>query len=125
MTLLPQSNARLISVSRGGLTEDYDRPAGSNSPVWQGNMDAYVQQDIVSNFGDRGELNRVLKVTLFISGDIPITVRAGDTVVYEAGNPNNPVTLAGRVQTVGTPAFLAMLPDYYKCALEEIEVPVL
>lgn len=121
--MIPQTNAQLISVSRGGFTEDYDRGAGSNTPVWQGSMDCYIQRKVVSNFNDRGSLDRMLEVTLYVPGDLPVKLEPGDTVVYEAGNPNNPDTLAGRIKTFSDPAYLAMLPDYYKCALEEINVP--
>jgi hypothetical protein len=121
--MLPQSNASLLAVYRGGFSEDYDRPAGSTTPIWQGNIDAYSQRRIVSNFNASGELQRVLEVTLIISGDLPITLEPGDTLTYAVGNPDAPTTLAGRIQTFTNPAYLAQVPDYYKCALEETNVP--
>lgn len=127
MTVLPQSNARLISVGResgpGSFTEDYDRDATAETLVWQGNWDAYVQRKIVSGFNDNGELRRMLQVTLFISMDLPIQLEPGDVLTYQAGDPSAYQTFAGRIQNFTDPAYLPTLPDYYKCALEEVNVP--
>lgn len=123
MGMLPQSNATLLSLSRGGFTEDYDRPAGNVAPAWQGQEDAYVQRQIVSSFDSAGELKRVMRVTLFLSGDFPVPLQSGDTLVYTAGDPDDAVTLAGRVQNSVDPAFLPDLDDYFKVALEEVNAP--
>lgn len=123
MGLLPQSNARLLTITRGGTTEDYDSPAGSPITVWRGNWDAYVQQKIRSNFNDQGRLDRVLEVTLIIPADLPVQVEPGDIVTYVAGNADSPTTLAGRVQAFADPSFLPTLSDYYTIALEEVNVP--
>lgn len=121
--MLPQSNASLLSVTRGEDTEDYDRPQGTVAPIWQGDIDAYVQRKIVSTFGAQGELRRLLQVTLIISGDLPILLEPGDIVTYSVGNPDAPTTLAGKIQTGTDPAYMAQLPDYYKIALEDTNVP--
>lgn len=121
--MLPQSNANLVSITRGGYTEDYDRTSGASAPVWQGNIDAYVQRKFVSTFNDAGELKRVMQVTLYVSQDIPVILEPGDVVTYSVGNPDAPSTLAGIVQTGTDPAYMAQLPDYYKFALEETNVP--
>ena len=123
-SMIPQTNGNLLSVTRGGYTEDYDRPAGTADPVWSGNLEIYVKQRILSSLGaQQGELNRVEEVTLFIPGDLPVTLQGGDTVVYQAGNPDNPITFTGNVRDSIDPAFMAMLPDYYKVALEDVNAP--
>lgn len=122
--MIPQANATLVSVSRGGYTEDYDRPAGGATPAWQGNVEAYVQRQIMSGFNQDGELNRVLRTTLILdlsSTQLVGGLQAGDTVTCIVGNADNPSTLIGRVQNVVDPAYLPMIQDYFKCSLEEIQ----
>lgn len=120
MTPFPQSNARLTQVAREGFTEDYDRPEGTQDPVWLGNIDAYIQRKYVSGFNDKGELNRSLMITLYIAGDLPVRLQEGDTVTYIVGDPNSPTPMQGRIQGFINPAELASMPDYYKCTMEEI-----
>lgn len=121
--MLPQVNAQLLSISRGGFSEDYDRPSQTSPYVWQGNLDAYIQQRIKSAFNSSGTLVRVLEITLFISSDLPVTVEPGDILVYQAGSADNLSTLAGVAQSFIDPAYLPMLEDYYKVALEPANVP--
>ena len=126
--MLPQANARLLSISReagpSDFLEDYDRPAtgavAGGTDVWQGNIDAYVQRKIVSTLSDNGELRRVLQTTLLITDDVSTILQAGDTITCMVGDPANSSTLVARVQNINDPAWLPMLPDYYKCSLEEI-----
>lgn len=122
--MLPQSNARLLSVTRAatGSTEDYDRPATGEPTVWTGNIDAYVQRKMTSVFSEN-ELKRLLVVTLLVDDALPVPLEDGDILTYSAGNPTSPTVFAGVLQNATDPAFLAMLPDYYKCALEDTNIP--
>lgn len=122
MGFLPQVNATVVSITRGGQSEDYDRPEVNSAPIWQGTEDAYVQNKFVSTFNGN-ELVRVEQVTLFLSEDFPETIEPGDIITYTAGDSLSPVTSAGRAQNSVDPAYLPQLSDYYKVALEAVNVP--
>lgn len=121
MSRLPQSNARLLSVTRGEYSEDYDRPETVAAPVWQGNIDAYLQEKLLSTFNQGGELLRVVQVTIIISSDIETVLQTGDLLSYLPNSSGTP--RAGKIQNVITPSELAYLSDYYKCALEPVNAP--
>lgn len=117
--MLPQVNATLTAVSRGGYTEDYSRPADDPEPrVWQGTVDAYVQRKVRSGMNDQGGLQRALDVTIIIDDSIPVVPQAGDVLTYIFSSTQ--ATRTGVVQNIGDPAELPAIADYYKCYLEEV-----
>lgn len=123
--MLPQTNATLTSITRtkAGYTEDYDRDAGGSSSVWSGSVDAYVQRKVTSTFDNGGNLRRVVAVTMFVSEDLPLEVEPGDVVLYFVGDTNEPTAMAGIVQNLTDPAYMATVPDYWKIPLQDTNVP--
>lgn len=121
MVMFPQSNARLLAIGRGRLSEDYDRAAGAETVIWSGNTDSYVQTNILSMLNGQGTLDRILNTTIIIPGDLPVDIQAGDVLTYASGDPDTATVMSGTVQSFITPAELPSLPDYFKVTLEQVQ----
>lgn len=89
--MLPQTNARLVSISTDGSSEDWDQPVGAaGAPKWQGDSDAYVQEKVRTVFSDReGALKKFRDVTVIIPSAVAaggsqgtLVVQTGDIVTY-------------------------------------------
>ena len=121
---LPQSNATLLLVARDSGTENYTLVEKIPTPKWEGEVDAYVNQRIMSGFNQAGELNRTLAVDIIIPSDLEpaTTVEAGDTIEYGQWDPSigELRKYRARVQAFSTPANLPGLPYETKIALEKI-----
>jgi hypothetical protein len=89
--MLPQTNARLISITTEGSSEDWDQPAGPASAAkWTGNEDAYVMIKINTRYSTTaGALAQQRDVRIIISGNLtdtdgnPLEIDAGDIFTYQ------------------------------------------
>lgn len=124
MTVLPQQNCVLITVSGGGTTEDYATVAGSVTAKWTGNVGSYVSRKTRVAFNASGSLNRVTEIHLIIPGDMgpEFSLQSGDVVTWTQFNPvdQSTVTYTGKVQGYVTPANLTSLPNYVDITLENV-----
>lgn len=88
--MLPQTNARLISIAPPGATEDWDQPAGpTGTPKWQGNTDAYVLEKVRTVYAQgTGAMVKQRDIRIIIAGTLkdaagqPLTINTGDVVTY-------------------------------------------
>lgn len=120
--MLPQTNARLISITTDGTSEDWDEPAGPAGPAkWSGNEDAYVTEKIRTNFPTgAGALGKRKDMQIRVSGNLrdttgaPVTINTGDIITFEWRG----VTHARRVMDWEAPMMPSLpLQNYVKLHL--------
>jgi hypothetical protein len=80
--ILPQRNARLIAVARGGTSEDYDAAEGGDAAVWTGNADAYFGRRRAT-LTEGNALNRTQVSYVVVPGDLGVEFRTDDTLTLE------------------------------------------
>lgn len=83
--ILPQRNAALTSVARGGTSEDYDASEGADGSVWSGHADAYFGRRRAT-LTEGNALNRTQVEYVIVPGDLGIDFQTGDTLTLERGN---------------------------------------
>lgn len=89
--MLPQTNARLISITTDGQSADWDQPAGPEGPAkWQGVTDAYVLENVRTAYAaGPGPMVKTRDIQIIISGTLrdttgqPLSIQTGDIVTYE------------------------------------------
>lgn len=80
--MIPQANATLTEVERGGTSEDYDAPSGADSNVWQGISRCYV--GVRSATVTEGNvLNRTKVTYALIDGALGIAFETGDSLTID------------------------------------------
>lgn len=85
--MIPQTNATLTSIERGGTSEDYDTPTGADSNVWQGISRCYVGVRSAT-LTEGNVLNRTKITYALIDGELgPFS-------------PGDTLTIDGKVHTV-------------------------
>ena len=67
--ILPQSNARLKSISSAGTAEDFDQAEGAGGSKWSGDADAYYSEKRQRVTGPDGS-SVVVTRSLIIPGDL-------------------------------------------------------
>lgn len=81
--ILAQKNAKLISVGRGGASEDYDTPSGGgSSAVWTGSVDAYFGRRRASA-AEGSVLNQTSVAFVVVPGDLEVDFATGDVVTLK------------------------------------------
>lgn len=112
--MLPQSNARLISIQTDGVSEDWDRPAGPAGPAkWQGNEDAYVIEKVRTAYTGDGPMAKTRDVQIIISASLrgvdgnPLIIATGDIFTYQFRG----ITHTRRVMEFNG-AFMPILPAH-------------
>lgn len=111
--MLPQTNARLISITLTGSSEDWDQPAGAaGATKWQGNEDAYVIEKVRTVYDTgTGALVKRRDIQIIISGTLrdtagqPLDIGTGDILTYQWRG----VTHTRRVMEING-AFMPTLP---------------
>lgn len=85
---LPQSNATLTKVARGGTSEDYDAPAGADAAAWEGVTACYIGERRAT-MTEGQVLNRERIEYAIVPGTIE--VRTGDTITFtrDGGTPES------------------------------------
>lgn len=78
--MLPQANARLHAITNPGASEDYDYAGGSDTPVWDGVVDAYYT-DTARLVPGNGRLDRV-SADYIICDALPLMPVVGQYVTY-------------------------------------------
>lgn len=91
---LPQSNATLTRVTGGATTEDFDRPAGDGSPLWEGEERVYWQEKRERTFG--AEQDVIQRRSLIVQTGLRQWTN-GETATI---TPDGGETITCRVQTV-------------------------
>lgn len=87
--MLPQTNARLLSIQSDGTSEDWEAAAGAGTPKWSGNADAYVIEKVRTSFSqNEGALIKFREIQIIVSaamldavGD-PLDILTGDIVTW-------------------------------------------
>lgn len=77
--ILPQKNAELAAVGRGGASEDYDTAPGGAPAVWNGKVDAYVGERRATMVESQG-LNVDTISFAIVPGDLGVNFEAGDVL---------------------------------------------
>ena len=80
--ILPQKNAKLVDVVRGGTSEDYAQSAGGGADVLARGVDAYVTERRAT-FAEAQALNRSTISYAIVPGDTGIVFALGDTLRFE------------------------------------------
>lgn len=102
---LPQRNATLTKVARGGTSEDYDAPEGADPTAWEGSSDCYVGERRATLTEGR-VLNRERVVYALVPGTLD--VRVGDTITYRRDDAGEPESRD--VRAVKAPALTGLAP---------------
>lgn len=105
MGRLPQSNAKLLSISSPGFSPDGDLPAGDATPKWTGSSDAYVVESLVTSTA-AGRLDLFDVDSIVVPGDLrpSVSIDRGDQVSFDyAGTTRTRTVLNVRARLlVGT-----------------------
>lgn len=86
--MLPQTNARLVSIATGTSvqSEDWDQPAGSATAYkWQGDEDAYIEETVRTVYAQQaGALVKVRDIQLTVSDTLAdsVDIQTGDILSY-------------------------------------------
>lgn len=80
--ILPQTNARLVAVARGGSSEDYDAPEGADGAVWNGDADAYFGRRRAT-LTEGNALNQTQVSYVIVPGDLGFDFKTGDTLTLK------------------------------------------
>jgi hypothetical protein len=80
---LPQRNATLVGIGGGGTSEDYDSPAGADTPTWEGEADAWVHDSTRQASDLSGGLNLVKTTYVVLPGELSRYLSNGDTITFE------------------------------------------
>lgn len=83
--ILPQTNARLTAIKRGGTSEDYDAAGGNDTSVWTGDVDAYYGKRRAT-FSEASVLNKATIQYVIVPGDLGIDFAIGDTLTLGRGS---------------------------------------
>jgi hypothetical protein len=84
-TTLPAANATITRIAGGGVSEDFDRPAGPDTVRWQGEADAYRSQR-TEQVARVDTLDIVTTTTVVVPIDIAQLVQIGDTISLSTGD---------------------------------------
>lgn len=82
--ILPQRNAQLLSVARGGTSEDFDAPAGADASVWAGRRDVYFGRRRAT-LTEGNALNQTQISYVIVPGDLGVQFKTGDTLTLKQG----------------------------------------
>lgn len=88
--MIPYRNATLTSIAGGGTIEDFDTPAGSDTPRWQGSLGIYVADEVseervarsVRQASGGRVVDELVSTRLEIPYDIGRLAQRGDTMTY-------------------------------------------
>ena len=85
--MIPYRNATLTGIAGGGTLEDFDAPAGADTPRWQGSVGIYVADELSEDRTARNDqrassVSEIVATRLEIPYDIGRLVQRGDTVTY-------------------------------------------
>lgn len=113
--LLPQRNAILLAVTRGGASEDYATNAGGGSSNLLGNtFDAYVGERRTT-FAEAQALNRATISYAIVPGDTRVDFVQGDVLTFERRG----VTFERTVREVRTRQVDGLPPQPVRLDLED------
>lgn len=79
--ILPQRNAKIVAVTRGGRSEDYDVEEGAGPAVWEGEADAYFGRRKAS-VTEGQTLNIAFVSYVIVPGDL-VPFQAGDVLTLK------------------------------------------
>lgn len=86
--MLPQDNATLLSVQRGGTVANFDEPAGAGSQAWAGTVRIYItDEDVAINNGAGRSYTVVTSRVIMVDEDAlnegEALFKAGDKLTWE------------------------------------------
>lgn len=77
--MLPQTNGRVIAVTRGGTSADYDAPAGEGLTLPENGFECYATERRAT-FAEANALNRATIAYALVPGDAGIEWQQGDVL---------------------------------------------
>lgn len=80
--LLPQKNAKLTAVARGGASEDYASDSTDGPNLLASTFDAYVGERRTT-FAEAQALNRATISYAIVPGDTRVDFKQGDVLTFE------------------------------------------
>lgn len=120
--MLPQINARLLSINADSQSSDWDESAGAGTPKFQGPVGIYYTMTINNVFSENeGALVRFRTDVLRLDETLPVDILVGDIFNY-TDNRSKPHT--NRVQLVTNPSLpqIPMGMTYIKVTMEAVRV---
>lgn len=93
--MLPQVNARVLSITGEGDSVDYDYAGGAGASLWSGTSDAYYSETARLDVAN-GQLNRV-SADFLIVDELPIdpAIVSSVTFEYEGAEQTRRITEVG------------------------------